>query len=195
MPLTNLLNLCQNYDTKIKTKESIIAELVKFFKCDTLLFRAFDSEALAEIEEEQWGPATERLCSVLGIEVNKSNSFMPPEVNDEAVTKVENYLQTFDMWALLAMEQLTGSLKSSILPLLLSMREISAKEAVDLSLVELDFQTKRWGKVEWHHDVERQDLYGKVAAATLIIHHCKSENEEYVLSGFDRLKLVADELS
>ena len=29
-----------------------------------------------------------------------TNSFAPPGVNDEAVERVRNYLETFDMWAL-----------------------------------------------------------------------------------------------
>ena len=74
------------------------------------------------------------------------------------------------------------------------MREITAKEAVDLSLVELDFQTGRWGKVEWHHDVEREDMYAKVAAATMVIHHSGRSEEIYTLSPLERLKMVADEL-
>lgn len=195
MPLTNITNLCLDYDTKTKTKESLVGGLLAYLKGDTLLYRAFDSDTLAEMEEEAWAPVCHRLCEVLAIEMKNSNSFAMPDIPEASLEKVEEYLMTFDMWALLAMEQLSGALKSTILPLMLSIREITAKEAVDLSLIELDFQTKRWGKVEWHHDVEREDLYAKVAAATLIIQHSGLNDEVYELSGMERLKMVANELA
>ena len=130
MPLTNLTGLCQDFDPKAKTRESVIGELwslvgsifspkirqqsvkfkakkfwtsfpsVKFLKSDTLLYRAFDSDELSELEESKWGPTTETLCRLLDIEMTTTNSFAPPGVNDEAVERVRNYLETFDMWAL-----------------------------------------------------------------------------------------------
>ena len=100
MPLTNLTGLCQDFDPKAKTRESVIAELIKFLKSDTLLYRAFDSLDLAEMEEEKWGPVTEKLGQLLDIEMTTTNSFAPPGISDEHVARVQAYLETFDMWAL-----------------------------------------------------------------------------------------------
>ena len=196
MPLTNLTGMCQDYDTRSKTKESIIAHLIKYLKTDTILFRAFDSDALREMEEENWEEPRQRLCELLDLqdEIGITDSFAPPVVTDKAIARVEEYLQTFDMWSLIAMEQLTGALKSTILPLLLSMREITAKEAVDISLVELDFQTNRWGTIEWHHGVEREDLNAKVSAATMVVHHSQTVGDTYRLTPVERLQQLANEL-
>ena len=36
-------------------------------------------------------------------------------------------------------------------------------------------QSKRWGSVEWYHDVDRYELQSRLAASTLFVHWC-SEN-------------------
>merc|ERR550539_2143475 len=86
------------------------------------------------------------------------------------------------------------TLKSSILALLLSAREITSERAVDLSLVELDFQTDKWGEIEWHHGVERQDLYAKTAAASIVVHHATESQETFEMSPMERLKFIAAQL-
>ena len=77
MPLFSILNLCHDYDEKTKTKEGIIDEIVRYLQTDTLLYRdpAFDRPELAEIQEEKWGPATEKLMSMLDIEVGTTRRF------------------------------------------------------------------------------------------------------------------------
>ena len=39
----------------------------------------------------------------------------------------------------------------------------------------LMLQCKRWGSVEWYHDMDKYELQSRVAAATLFVHWC-SEN-------------------
>jgi len=176
MPLFSILNLCLDHDGT-KKKEDIIDEMIKYLSTDTLLFRAFDSDDLRDIEEAKWGPATDKLKEILNIELGITSSFAPPKIPDESFDQVRLYLETFSMWELIAMERLVMTLKSTILAILLQTRSIEVNEAVDLSLVELDFQTSRWGEVEWHHGVERQDLYAKTVAATMIIHHATPDPE------------------
>ena len=36
-------------------------------------------------------------------------------------------------------------------------------------------QTKRWGNVEWYHDMDKYEVQARLAAATLFVHWC-SEN-------------------
>jgi len=123
-----------------------------------------------------------------------TNSFTPPKISKESFDKVESFLHVFDTWSLLSFEQIAQCIKSLILPMLLSMREITPTEAVDLSMVELDFQTDRWGRVEWHHDIERQAVYAKIAASSAVMLYGNSSIEEYSYSPLDRLKLIAHEL-
>lgn len=194
MPLFSILNLCHDYDESLKNKDGIIDEIVRYLQTDTLLYRAFDSQDLAEIEEEKWGPATKQLMDMLEIELGTTSTFSPPSVPQHSQDQVRLYLETFNMWELISLERIVMTLKSSILALLLSAREITSERAVDLSLVELDFQTNRWGEVEWHHGVERQDLYSKTAAATMIVHHASESQESFELTPLERLKAVANEL-
>ena len=43
-------------------------------------------------------------------------------------------------------------------------------QAVRLSRLEEDFQTKYWGRIEWAHDIAQHDLQARVAAAIFFIH-------------------------
>ena len=69
MPLFSILNLCHDYDPEMKNKTTIINEMVRYLQTDTLLYRAFDSQDLAEIEENKWGPATDKLKNMLEIQL------------------------------------------------------------------------------------------------------------------------------
>jgi len=194
MPLFSIMNLCHDYDPTMKNKEGIIEEIIRYLRTDTLLYREFQNQDLADIQNEKWGPATKQLMDMLDIELGTTNTFSPPVVSQSAQDQVQLYLETFNMWDLIALERIVMTLKSSVLALLCAAREITAEEAVDLSLVELDFQTSRWGEVEWHHGVERQDLYAKTAAATMIVHHASESQESFELSPLERLKAVANEM-
>ncbi|CAG0896878.1 unnamed protein product [Cyprideis torosa] len=46
---------------------------------------------------------------------------------------------------------------------------ITAKEAVNCALLEVDYQTEQWGNVEWAHDLERESLLARTAAAVLMV--------------------------
>ena len=154
-----------------------------------------DSSKLEAIQNEKWSGPKEKLEEIMNIKLGVSNSFMPPKIDDTTYEAIRRYLETYDMWSLIAMERVALTLKSAILPILLSMREIQPNEAVDLSFVEQDFQTDRWGRVEWQHDIERQDLYAKTCAAALVMHHATETQESFELTPLQRLQAVAKEMT
>ena len=90
-----------------------------------------------------------------------------PLITTEHRRIIFNYLVSLDPWALLAVSNIVRSLKSAIIGINLVNGELSVQDAVHLSRLEVVFQTKFWGNIEWAHDEERYDLQARVAAATL----------------------------
>lgn len=68
------------------------------------------------------------------------------------------------------------TLKSLILTVACMEKHISVEKAVALARLEEEFQLKFWGRVEWAHDLNQQDLQARVAAAVLFVHFNTNEN-------------------
>ena len=75
MPLFSIMNLCHDYDPTLKNKEGIIEEIVRYLRTDTLLYREFQNQDLADIQNEKWGPATKQLMDMLDIELGTTGSW------------------------------------------------------------------------------------------------------------------------
>jgi len=44
---------------------------------------------------------------------------------------------------------------------------LSTNQALRLSRLELDFQTKKWGKMDWAHDIESYDTMSRFACGMM----------------------------
>lgn len=62
------------------------------------------------------------------------------------------------------------TLKSIILTLACVEKFLNVEKAVLLSRLEEEFQLGRWGRVEWAHDLNQQELQARLAAAVLFIY-------------------------
>ena len=81
------------------------------------------------------------------------------------------YLNSFDLTSLIAINFISENLKSVILALALINRKIiDVETACDLSLLETQFQTEKWGNVEWYHDFEQVNIKTRVSAALVFLY-------------------------
>lgn len=62
------------------------------------------------------------------------------------------------------------TLKSAILMLSCMERFILVPKAVHLARLEEEFQLGRWGRVEWAHDLNQEDLHSRLSAAVLFVY-------------------------
>lgn len=62
------------------------------------------------------------------------------------------------------MIELTGSL---MLSMALLMTKISVPEASWLTRLETEFQSNRWGSVEWYHEIDRAHINSALSASLL----------------------------
>lgn len=62
------------------------------------------------------------------------------------------------------------TLKSIILTLAVVDRFMTVEKAILLTRLEEEFQLGHWGRVEWAHDLNQQELQARLAAAILFIY-------------------------
>ena len=95
----------------------------------------------------------------------------PPDI-----TQFQQYLEAnFDFANMVALNYMCECLKSVVLAVALLERRVSSvEEACELANLEQAFQFDKWGKVEWYHDVNEQELTSRVSAALLFIYLSKS---------------------
>lgn len=68
------------------------------------------------------------------------------------------------------------TLKSVILTLACAEKRLNPEKAVLLARLEEEFQLGRWGRVEWAHDLNQQDLQARLSAAVLFIYFNSSSS-------------------
>lgn len=88
---------------------------------------------------------------------------------DETKEKLRRHLATYNFWSLIGYQYAVESLKSVLLTMATVQCRLNVEEAVRLSSLEQEYQTKLWGRVEWAHDFEYHELCSRVAAATFFI--------------------------
>lgn len=68
------------------------------------------------------------------------------------------------------------TLKSVVLLLACTEQFITPEKAVLLSRLEEEYQTGYWGRVEWAHDLNQQDLQTRLSAVVLFVYF-NSQNQ------------------
>ncbi len=61
------------------------------------------------------------------------------------------------------------AVKSVVLTCAVVERQLTVEEAVSLARLEVQFQTSKWGNVEWSHDLELHDTAARLSAAALFV--------------------------
>src|SRR5437879_5908995 len=105
----------------------------------------------------------------LGVEVKSSADISGPEISQEARQRLIRFLSVYNLFALRRVRFAVDALKSVLLALAAIQGRLAVDEAVKLSMLEQEFQTQKWGRVEWAHDVEYFDSCARLAAAVLFV--------------------------
>jgi ATP synthase F1 complex assembly factor 2 len=69
------------------------------------------------------------------------------------------------------------TLKSVILTLACIERFVTPEEAVLLSRLEEEYQTGHWGRIEWAHDLNQQELQTRLSAVILFAYFNTQTNK------------------
>lgn len=179
MHLTALANTSQD-NPHNKTSEQLCEEIVEYLENDSLLFRMPKSESpeLYDLQCQKWDPVLGWFCKWHQIELEPSMDIVSPEIPAPAMLSVYKHLHSHSRAALFGMQFAVESLKSLILAQAAMNRVLTVDEAVDLSRLETDFQISKWGSVEWSHELDKQQVKARLAAAVLYFQLCEESNLE-----------------
>lgn len=78
------------------------------------------------------------------------------------------------------------TLKSIILTLAVVDRFMTVEKAILLTRLEEEFQLGHWGRVEWAHDLNQQELQARLAAAILFIYFNSVSSKSVVTKKLNR---------
>lgn len=174
MHLTSLANTSID-NPHNKTTEQLCEEIIEFLENDSLLFRMPRAEnpELYELQCEKWDPILEWFNKKHHLDFKPSMDIISPEIPAPAILAIYKDLYSHSRAALFGLQFAVDGLKSLILAQAAINRVVTVDDAVDLSRVETDFQISKWGSVEWSHELDKQQVKARLAAAVLYFQLCE----------------------
>ncbi|XP_066947176.1 ATP synthase mitochondrial F1 complex assembly factor 2 [Macrobrachium rosenbergii] len=137
-------------------------------KDDTILYRE-GTDDLIELLKREWDPLLGWFNKKFNVNLKPCDGICGADISAEIREAVRRYLLSYDIWAVHGFLYGVEALKSVVLTIAAAERKISAEKAVSLSRIETEYQTSRWGSVEWAHDLDKYDLQSRFSAAMLFI--------------------------
>ncbi|XP_076030580.1 ATP synthase mitochondrial F1 complex assembly factor 2 homolog l(2)k14505 [Oratosquilla oratoria] len=174
MHLTSLANTVidnPNHETKWDT----VGKTMEFLDTDTIMYRDDSSDDIIQVQNREWDPVMEWFNNRFEVNLKPGFGICGVEIPPEMQEPIRKYLLSYNIWAVNGFFYGVEALKSVVLTIAAAERKLSIEQAVNLSRLEIDYQTQRWGSVEWSHDLEMLDQQSKFAAAVLFIHLNSSE--------------------
>ncbi|KAL5103239.1 ATP synthase mitochondrial F1 complex assembly factor 2 [Taenia crassiceps] len=148
LPLTTICSHVIDNPTE-RSKEVIVNGMMEYADTDTICYRIATPEELLAEQKSQWD-------TVLDF-IEKSRDF------------IRRHLLSFNRWGLVGLQTCVENLKSLWLTLAMVDGFLTSQRAVELSQLEQKFQERRWGSVEWFHDVDEVEVNTRVASGLLVV--------------------------
>ncbi|GJQ70570.1 hypothetical protein Trydic_g22969 [Trypoxylus dichotomus] len=171
MHLTTLCNTAIDNPNNLK-KYDMVQYIVNNLDTDTVLFQS-DDEELYKFQVEEWDPVIQWFCDRFAVDIQKSRAMEGPKISENTKQVITRHLLSYNQEAMFGYVYGVDTLKSVILTLACVEKHITCERAVLLSRLEEEFQSGYWGRVEWAHDLNQQDLQSRLSAVILYI-YCNS---------------------
>ncbi|KAK6104858.1 ATP12 chaperone family protein [Brugia pahangi] len=170
MRLTGLIFTATDNPMSLQ-KSDLLSQVLQFLDKDTVLYRLEENSNLLHLEETNWNPVVEWVNWEYGLSVKPSYSIVEEAVIDNnSRVRLANQLSDYNFLQLVGLQYATEALKSVFLTLATVSSRLDVDEAVELALLEQKYQSDIWGKVEWAHDIEREELISRLSAGVLLVH-------------------------
>ncbi|CAG5095670.1 Similar to ATPAF2: ATP synthase mitochondrial F1 complex assembly factor 2 (Homo sapiens) [Cotesia congregata] len=127
----------------------IVTYIANYLETDTILYQSSETEELFKIQKEKWDPIIQWFCDKYQVDVEKTTSISSPVIPSDTKEKIVRHVASYNA---------------------ASLHALNVEEAIALSRLEEEFQISHWGNVEWSHELGKQDLQARLAAAVLFIH-------------------------
>ncbi|XP_050310039.1 ATP synthase mitochondrial F1 complex assembly factor 2 [Anthonomus grandis grandis] len=169
MHLTTLCNTVLDNPNNL-TKLDIVNYIVNYLDTDTVLYQANEDEDLLKFQINEWDPVIDWFNKRFNVKLRKSVEMDVSPVSKEDKTTLIRHLMSYNFAAINGFVYGVDTLKSVILTLAATERFITPEKAVLLSRLEEEYQTGTWGRVEWAHDLNQQELQSRLSAVVLFVY-------------------------
>jgi len=173
MHLTSLSQKAMDNPSE-ESAEDIATHILRFVPTDTVLCRVEEPQELFREMEAEWSPVVAWFNERFGTDLAPTSGLAGAAMSDADHKLLSRHIKSYGHWALRGLSEGTEALKSFFLMAASVDGFLSVEEAVRCSLLEVDFQTKHWGAVEWAHGLEREALLARSSAALLFVRLCSS---------------------
>ncbi|XP_062508284.1 ATP synthase mitochondrial F1 complex assembly factor 2-like isoform X2 [Corticium candelabrum] len=141
---------------------------------DCSCFRVSEPDDFVKLQTDTWDPIIDWFQNKFDVKLKVSTGLLEAFQEIETMDRVRDVLMTYDPHVLLGVHSAVSSLSSLVIAMGLVGNFISVEKAVQAANLESEYQTKKWGTVEWSHSMSYTDTTARVAASMLFIKHYKS---------------------
>lgn len=145
MPLTSLA--FTTIDRIALAMDVMVEAMLVYADTDTICYRAPENE-LKERQKAQWDVVLAWCSLLLGTKWQVVEGIMPMDQPPAVHAALRSYLQKKDAWTMAAFSLLASGFSSLILAMAVVEKHLSAAEAFDLSRLEENYSTEKWGSDE-----------------------------------------------
>ncbi|EPZ32537.1 hypothetical protein ROZALSC1DRAFT_26775 [Rozella allomycis CSF55] len=145
----------------ILSKKIMVNDLFRYLDTDTLRYFEQTDKNLVKLQESNWLPLVEWASHLLNTELEVVNGIigLTSSLDKEIVSqRILNLTKDVNHNTFAAFERAVISSKSMIVGLALVLGKISSKEAIEISLLEINYQKSRWGSIDEFHLLEPATL-------------------------------------
>jgi len=143
MPITRLYNVA--IERTPQQREAMVAEFKKYGGTDLLCYRAVEPHALRAREAAAWDPWLTWARS-LGIDLQTADSVIAIAQAPQSLAALADQARAVDDFELTLLLHFMAVFGSAVLALAVLKGALPAPQAYELSRVDAQFQTERWGE-------------------------------------------------
>lgn len=169
MHLSSIVNTSLDNPNNL-SKLDLVNYMLNYLPTDTVLFQSENDDELFQMQVKEWDPVIQWFNERYSVEMKKNRDIHTPVISEEIRLRIGKHLMSYDEASLHAFVFAVDTLKSVVLTCACIDRFVNVEKAVLLSRLEEEFQCLHFGRVEWCHDMNQQDLQARLAAAVLFIH-------------------------
>ncbi|KAH9278542.1 ATP synthase mitochondrial F1 complex assembly factor 2 [Echinococcus granulosus] len=168
LPLTTICSHVIDNPTE-RSKEVIVNGIMEYADTDTICYRIETPEELLVEQESQWGTVLDFIENRYRFRPPVTTGFCLTPVPKECRDFIRRHLLSINRWGLVGLQTCVENLKSLWLTLAMVDGFLTSQRAVELSRLEQNFQERRWGSVEWFHEVDEVEVNTRVSAGLLVV--------------------------
>lgn len=169
MHLTSLVNTSLDNPNHL-SKLDLVNYMLDYLPTDTIIYQSEKDDELYNMQLKEWDPVIEWFNKRYSVDMQKNRMLDTPVISKEIRMSIGKHLMSYDEASLHAFVFAVDTLKSVLLTCATIDRFINVEKAVLLCRLEEEYQSLHFGRVEWAHDMNQQELQARLAAAVLFIH-------------------------